>query len=328
MRPFLAFGLVFFVAVPALAAEMEPSIRPVFEPNGSFAFCLGEQSYADGRKLTVALSPKEEINLGVTILGAGFKREARYDVALIVGEGKPRKIRTQALDETTLLLQMGGNATFQKNLLSAKDITIGAGPKTVLFPLPPMDRFLGTLKKCLAEYKDQTLSGQQAEPPPTELPAKIIDFLKSAGLASIVPLPLNDVPEDKRPADYVWQTGKILGGIRERHAPEGQKLFDLIGLHMKGLEKECAGKFKASVEREQKGPGVVMRLAEASCAPDDSAKGPPVTVAMVLYLTDNGLFTVFTHEGAGADKAEALTARNKVAKALMDLAKASAGQKP
>lgn len=323
MRPLLALVLSVLLASPSLAAETDPTIRPVFEPDGVFGFCLGEQPYADGRKLTLALSPKEEINIGVTILGAGFKRGARYDVALIVGEGKPRKIRTQALDETTLLLQMGGNAAFQKSLLEAKALTIGAGKKTEVFSLPPMDRFFGTLKKCIAENENKTFSTVENDFPP-----KILALLESAGLPSVKPLSLGDVPPEKRPADYVWQTGSVIGGIKERRAPKDQKLFDLIGLHLKGLEKECDGSFKASVEKEQKGPGVAMRLAEASCGPKAPQQGETVTVALVLYLTDAGLFTIFTHEGAGADKAEALAARNKVAKALMNLAKEAPSQKP
>ncbi len=325
MRPLLALIFSVLLAYPALAFETDPSIRPVFEPSGAFGFCLGEQAYADGRKLTLALSPKEEINIGVAILGAGFKKGARYDVALIVGEGKPRKIRTQALDETTLLLQMGGNAAFQNSLLEAKSLTIGAGKRTEVFSLPPMDKFLGTLKKCVAENENKAFPSAAEE---ENFPPKILALLDSAGLGPVKPLSLADVPPEKRPADYVWQTGKVIGGIKERRAPKGEKLFDLIGLHMKGLEKECDGAFKASVEKERKAPGVVMRLAEASCGPKPPQQGETVTVALVLYLTDAGLFTVFTHEGAGAEKAEALTARNKVAKALIKLAEDDMTKKP
>ena len=52
-------------AVPAKPdVKKEPgkelSARPIFNPDGSFGFCLTEQNYPNGRKLTVALNPTDE----------------------------------------------------------------------------------------------------------------------------------------------------------------------------------------------------------------------------------------------------------------------------
>lgn len=352
MRLLFALFCLTAWAAPALAAD--PSIRPVYEADGSFGFCLGEQTYANGRKLTVALSPKAEINVGATIPAAGFKRSARYDVFMTIGDDEPRKVRAYALDDETLLMQMGGNRTFKDKLSASKTLSLGAGGKTIAFALPPMDRLMGTLQKCLTEHKGKRLLPQDTPattqqepsflPSPADkpitatatsapaparpavaqqeavLPVSIQNLLTTAGVGPVRPLSMTDMPEEKRPADFIWETGSILGGVREREAPDGKTLSDLIGIHMRGLEKKCGGDFRADVSRENVAPNLRLRTAEATCSPEKGQTGQAVTVGLVFYLLDSKYFTVLTHEGISENKGEVLTARDKIARAMLNRA--------
>lgn len=320
------FALVFLTlfALPARAGDPEPTIHPIFGAAGAFDYCLGEQNYADGRQVSFALSPKKEINLGLVIPNAGFRKESHYDIALRLNAAAPRKIRARAINEQMLLLQMGGSPSFADDLREASSLSAGAGAKEIAFALPKMDLFLKTLDQCVTENRDkkfeETQAAAQPVAPPEAFPDSVKNLLTAAGLGPITPMPMSDIPPEKRPADYMWQTGRIMGGIRERPVPEGASLFDLIGLHMQGLKAKCDGAFKATIEREQKAPGLLLRVAEASCAPGKDKEGAPILVGLVFYTMPDGVFTVLTHEGYERDKTAIFGARDGVAKAMLEAA--------
>lgn len=391
MRSLPTVALSFFLLAPAaFAAPPEPAIRPVYQADNSFSFCLGEQLYDGGRVLTVALSPKGEINLGSTIPLAGFRRGERYDIGLTLDGSGSRTVRAQALSPDTLLLQMGANAAFRKNLETTRVLALGAGGKTITFALPDMGKWMRTLEKCLDDNQGRRMTGtlpaapnalpaptvngeieisaprpQSAAPavqtapaaqvlPSPPLPTRMVEapaaparvpapaavgktgslppalkkLLEAAKLTPVTPLSLEGTPADQRPADVIWQKGKILGGVKERRVPEDKDLAELIGLHMEGLEKKCAGAFSSDIERERRAPDIWTRKAVARCAPRDPKSGEPVTVALFFTLAKNGLFTVYTHEGAGAAKAEALKARDALAETLMKEVKETGGKAP
>lgn len=295
-----------------------PAARPVYEPDGSFGFCIADQTYPDDKKLTVAYSPENQINLGVYIPKGGFKIGSKYDLTLVLDEEEGRKVRAEALDEETLLLQMGSNPTFRKKFSAAKNMKVGSSVNMVPFALPPMDKMLEGLKKCIAEKagtkNEQTAKLEHA------LPETLKSLLLTAGFTDIMPLLMDDIPRAERPADFMWRTGNLMAGVRERVAPEGKSLSELVGLHIKGLKEKCDGSFRAEIGREQTVQELRLRLVEASCTPKGESKDKAVMVAMVSYLTNKGVFTVFTHEGLIENKQEALAARDKLGKTLLSLA--------
>jgi hypothetical protein len=149
-------------------------------------------------------------------------------------------------------------------------------------------------------------------------------MLVAAGLKDVTPLGMEGIPKDERPSDYIWQTGHLIGGIRERLAPKDKSLADLAGLHIQGLKNKCSGAFKAEVGREEDMPRLKLRTAEAECAmkgPEGGKDGKEkdIAVAILFYLTEAGRFTVFTHEGLAANKAEAIAARNAIKREIIDL---------
>jgi hypothetical protein len=333
------------MSAPALAASKAPKTaptppptapsteaHPVFEPDGRFGFCLSSYTYSDGRKMTVAQSPENQLNLGLTIPDAHFEVGARYDITLTLGSQDGRKIRGQAIDDGTLLLQMGASPKFRKQLVAAQTLSVGTTSKTLVFALPAMNPLFDSLKACLKQNKGQ--KNEAVAQSENALPETLKALLITAGFTDIIPMSMEGIPAEERPADYIWKTGSVLAGIRERKAPEGKSLADLIGIYMGGLKDQCPGTFKVDIEREQKEGGLTLRLASAVCAPktdkkadkkDDKDKDPTVTVALLFYLTPHGGFTVFTHEGQNEGKTEALAARDKMAKAILSLAKTQAG---
>lgn len=321
MLRLFALVLLILFAGNARAADPEPSIHPIFEASGAFDYCIGEQPYADGRRFTIALSPKKEVNLGLSIPKAGFKKGAHYDIALRLDEASPRMIRARALDDETLLLQMGGNVSFLDSLQGARLLSAGSGKKEIPFALPKMEAFLKTLEACVTDNRDKRYEQAAAQQSlPEEIPDSVKNLLASAGVRPISPLSTKDIPPENRPADYLWQTGNILGGIRERNAPTGSSLFDMIGLHMQGLKKKCPGSFKAEVEREQTAPGLQLRVAEASCTPPRGKGNSAILVGLVFYMMDDGMFTVVTHEGFEKEKKAIFSARDGIARAMLEAA--------
>lgn len=294
--------------------------RPVYETDGSFGFCLTDSTYPDGRKLTIAYSPNKQINIGVTIPEGKFTPGSRYDLTLGLDKNEPRKVRAETLDDETLLLQMGSNLAFRKKLAAAKTLNIGSPSNTVSFDLPAMQPRIKDLEDCIktkASTKDERAAKAEHLMPET-----LKALLLTAGFSSIVPLDMDRVPENERPADFMWKTGAILSGVWERLVPDDKSLSDMVGIHIQGLKKHCPGRFNAQIGREKTANELTLRTAEVTCAPADAPQSDKaVSVALLFYLTKAQAFTVFTFEGASDQSKEARAARDQLATALLTLAK-------
>ncbi|GEM_PF-934581 len=307
------------------ASSSVPAPRPVFDTDGSFGFCLVDYVYPDNRKLTVARSPADEVNLGLTIPNANFSLGSHYDLAITLmpekgkEPGAERAIRATAIHENALLLQMGANPAFIKALTSSKSLHVTGGGKKMDFPTPGIGFAYNALRKCLDANQGKKDPG--AAMTEQALPETLKAVLIAAGLKDIVPLRLDDIPTAQRPADFIWQTGALTGGVRERLAPPGKTLTDLIGLHIQGLKRKCKGAFNADVGREVAVAGLTLRPVDVEC----HVKGPEdeknIIVAIVFFVNPANRFTVFTHEGDGANKAEAIAARDAIQRTLIQLAK-------
>jgi hypothetical protein len=303
---------------PVNTKKQTDTARPVYEVDGRFGFCLTDHAYPDGRKITFAFSPQKQMNVGVTIPDGKFKIGSRYDLSLVLGNEPARKVRAEAIDEETLLLQMGSNPSFRKKLAASKVLQVGSPSNMITFDLPAMQTRLDDLQKCI-KTKANTKNDRAAKAN-AAMPETLKGLLVTAGFNEITPLSMNDIPPDQRPADFLWRTGNVMGGVRERIIPQDKSLSDMIGLHMKGLKTHCPGKFMAQIGREKKIAELELRTAEASCTPDQG-KDIPLSVALVFYTTKNNVFTVFTFEGPAEQGAEAKTARDRLADTLLSLAK-------
>ncbi|MDD3182084.1 MAG: hypothetical protein PHD48_04685 [Alphaproteobacteria bacterium] len=306
---------------PHAATKQTPSLaHAVYEPDGSFGFCLTDTAYPDGKKLTIAYSPSKQINIGITIPQGKFKIGSRYDLTIKLDKGAERKVRAATLDEETLLLQMGSNVSFRKKLAEAKILYIGSPSNTVSFGLPAIAARIKDLESCIqtkANTKDERAAkAEQMMPEPLKA------ILITAGFKDIVPISMKDIPPDERPADFLWQMGNILSGVRERAVPTDKSLSDMVGLHIQGLKKHCPGHFNAQIGREKPTPTLTLRTAEARCSPKNtSANDEDVFVSLLFYRTQAGAFTVFTFEGSTAHKRESKADRDQLLKTLLTMAK-------
>jgi hypothetical protein len=354
--PLLFWGrlsvLVFFFCLfaPPASAKETPDIRPVLKSNGDFGFCLAEHPYADGRKLTIALSPMDEINLGLVIPNAGFEAKKPYDLTITLkpaaeeaeAQDFVRAVRAMAMDENSLLFQMSTSAPFKKALKASNVLNVQAGGKSLDFALPAMPAALENLKACNKQHGHITASSKAAEtqPPKTadtpspktanaadgNMPEALKALLFEAGVKDLTLLRTDKIPEDQRPADIVWKTGNLIGGLRERIVPADKTLDELIGLHLEGLKKKCSGEFKANIGREEEAYGLKMRAVNVECRmiTASTGKNDIIMGALLFYLTPARRFTFFTHETGANDKAAAITVRDGIRNVLIKLAKQNA----
>lgn len=313
---FLALIIALISPQAALAAEVKSHIRPVMGPEGKLAFCVAEQKYDRGLYLSIGYSPKENLYISATIPKAGFKAEKRYDIKLMLDNNFKRKVRAIATSSDTLLIDMGRRAGVRRALVASTTLKLGANRTVIPFQLPNMMRVFTALKKC-AENEGKEMQTNLAptvqEPGDTTFPPTLMALLTKAGFDNITPLSMDDIPANKRPADYIWKTGELLAGVRSRKVPAEMDLTKLIGMHVKGLRQKCKGKFSAKVGRTEKTKSKEIRRATATCAPYEGETGTPVSVALLLVLSGQGGFTVFTHEAEIGKQDEALSARDKLA---------------
>ncbi len=306
------------------AASGMPVPRPVFDTDGSFGFCLAEYIYPDDRKLTVARSIADEVNLGLTIPNAGFTLGSRYDLSISLEPEKAkaakieRSVRSTAIHQNALVLQMGANPAFIQALTTSKSLHVAAGGKKMEFSMPGIAFVYDALRKCIDANKNKKDSN--AAMTEQALPETLKAVLVSAGLKDIVPMRMDNIPPEQRPADFIWQTGPLIGGVRERLVPKEKTLTDLAGLHIQGLKRKCSGTFNAEVGKEEDTAGLKLRTADVDCQMKGSKEGKDVFVAILFFVNAANRFTVFSHEGPAAAKIEAQNTRDAIRRTISQLA--------
>lgn len=323
MNKILLIALTLAVLSPSLAsaADIKTRIRPVIGRDGKLAFCIAEQRHPGDRILTFGYSPKDNMYVSATIPKAGFKKKARYDFKLILDGGFNRKVRGVATSKDTVLVDMNARPAFKKALIGSSSLKLIAHKNTIAFDLSNMMRVISTLKKCIKydPSKVPAKNAAPAQPSGSAFPRSLMKLLTDAGFKTVTPLSMENVPKDERPADYIWKTDEILGGVRSRKAPKDSTMTSLIGLHVKGLREKCKGKFSARIGRGEKVHGRDLRRATATCGPYEGKKGRAVSVALLFMLSQKGGFTVFTHEADIGKQDKALAVRDQLASFLLTL---------
>lgn len=321
----LTIILMLVLPLSAMAKGKTPAwnLRQGFDQNGRFSFCLMEKDYADGKKMIVAMNPKDELNLGFSIPKAGFVLGKHYDLAVGLPDGASRRVLGQALDENTVLLPFGADLKWRHALAHSRKLEIGAGNgqgKNVSFVLAGIEPGFARLQKCLKDNAGHV--DKRAAAVDHILPASLQALLVTAGFTDIEPVPLDTIPPEKRPADFAWKLGPIMSGVRERQMPPGKSVDDLAHMHLAALKEKCTGAFRSMQTAPEHLPGLSLMTADAECDFPDH----PIFAAVLYYVTGDGKFTLFTNEGAIADKSEAIADRDRLARAVRTLATQNAGQ--
>ncbi|EWY41508.1 hypothetical protein N825_27830 [Skermanella stibiiresistens SB22] len=187
-----------------------------------------------------------------------------------------------------------------------------APPAVSVAALPP--REVPTASPAVAP---QTVLGA---PPGPALPDPLVNLLSAAGMAGIVPVSLDRVPPDQRPANYAWKYGAVFGGIREVSIIDSRGLAELTDAYVEILKNSCGGQFTSSMGPIESLREITLRIGEASCAlPERTTE-----FRHVYYINKARIFTTFIHESDSANKAMAVKARDQLTGVIRQLATAGA----
>jgi hypothetical protein len=293
---------------PAKPAVEEVKATPV-PVNGRFGFCVLEFAFPDQRKLTLAMSPLHQINLGVMVPNGGFTKGATYDLTYGFDGKADHKIQGRGLNDNTVLLQLEVNPPFAKALSESKTLEVGGGGQTLSFPVTPLHRATDALSKCVAE-------NARKKPEEESLPPSLAQLLAAAGMKDAKVLSLGNMPAEKRPADFLWRTGNLVGGLLEIAAPEKETLDSLTGLFTSGLKKKCEGTFTASVGKDKTMQDLTLRPAMVSC---QKKEGEGIAESLLFIFASTRHLTVFSFESDVTHQNEALAARDALQKVIESL---------
>jgi hypothetical protein len=148
------------------------------------------------------------------------------------------------------------------------------------------------------------------------LPDPLVNLLSAAGMAGVVPVSLERVPQDQRPATFAWKYGPVFGGIREVSIIDNRNLGELTDAYVDVLRNSCGGKFSSSLGPVETLREITMRVGEAACAlPERTTE-----FRHLYYINKARIFTTFIHESDSAAKAMALNARDQLAAVIRQLA--------
>lgn len=287
---------------------------------GAFAYCLARAPYNNGLQLAIALSGKREVNIGVVVPEAGFSGGDKYPMAVSIDGNFKREHIGVAPQPELIMVPLGSDSSVMGALKKGKVLSIEGPEDIAAFSLKGSDKALGSLQQCVdigtgkikPPKSEQMATGKGKASP---FPPSLLKLLKAAGLKSLEIIPVPD-PEHA-PVDFAWRTEGVLGGLRERPVPEDVTLEKMSSLIEDSYKKQCKGMFTADFTPPEELPGVHLRTANISC----QMEGKYASIALLLYLTDTHLFSLFMHETEGGQKEKAFHARDAIAAQIRKLAK-------
>jgi hypothetical protein len=148
------------------------------------------------------------------------------------------------------------------------------------------------------------------------LPDALVNLLSAAGMAGVVPVSLDRVPTDQRPANFAWRYGDVFGGIKEISIIDDRDLAGLTTAYIEAIRNSCGGEFKSSFGPVEQLREITLRTGDASCATPERRN----EFRHIYYINKARIFTVFIHEGDAAGAATAGKARDALAGVIRQLA--------
>lgn len=288
---------------------------------GGADYCVQEARFSSGHLLMVGRTKAGEVNIALGIPGGGLPVGERWKVNVVVDGASPRERVATAAAKGLLVVGMGFDAEFYDRLKKGKTLNLKSSADDIGFQLSGTAKALGELEKCAAGLPAP--SGQAAAGAPgagaAPFPETLSAILGAAGLREVQTLTFPDTPPEKRPADYAWRVGKVLGGVRERNAAPETDFAEVTENYAKALKERCKGTGVVALGEIERHPGVVIRSGAVDCE-GEGGKGA-VHVSLVSYLSDAGLFAVFFHEATPANKAEADDVRDRLAEVFRKVAR-------
>ncbi len=320
-------------ATTAATPKGEWKVGLVKDDKGGFGYCLARAEYNNGLTLAIALSPKQEINLGVGVPGAAYTKDDKYPMTVSI-DGKLNRERVSAPVQTDLLLTpLGADPEVFALLKGGKVLSMKGPEDTALFALKGTGKALASLQACISSGMGKAPAEASAGAAPTgkaasknakgekvKFPPSLYGLLQAAGLKNVEVIPVEDPA--KAPVDFAWKTGNVMGGLRERPVPKDMTIEKMTDIISSSYKAQCKGTFDTKLGDVEDLPGVKLRTADIGC----TMNGKTLDVSLLLYLTDTQLFSMFMHEAPEAEKADAMAARDKIAVKIRELAKQQNGK--
>ncbi|MBI1209769.1 MAG: hypothetical protein GC191_21120 [Azospirillum sp.] len=328
----ISLALVLMLAAPASRALAAPEraaaakdavgapvgewqVGAVNDDKGKFSYCVTESRYDNGRNLVIGRNAAGELNIAIGMHEGNLTVGASWQVVLKVDDRLSRQRRAAAASKALLVIANGRDEDLFAALGTGHVLSLEGPADSVAFQLKGTGKTLRALKKC-AEEQGQGAARAQAGPAQAPMPQALATILKLAGLEQVQAISLAGMPPAERPADVAWSLGPVFGGMLESSVSDGRALPALSEAYVKTLKVRCAGAFESKFEPVENLPTAALRTAVATCS-DDKGR---VHVSLLLYLTRSKLFTVFFHEAAAENKAEADRARDAIAAVIRKLA--------
>jgi hypothetical protein len=292
----------------------------VADPSGKFGYCVAESRFDNKLALVIARNPNGETNIAVGIPGAKMTKGESFPVNLRIDQTITRTFKALVVEADLLVIPTGKDDQLYEAMRKGSGLFLEGPKDSTAFQLKGTSKALGDLKECVqtagASTKSAKPDGAGKDAASNPLPETLRAILAAAGLREITPLSMANVPPEKRPADYAWKLGPIFGGVREAVVPADADFGKLTDAYIDALKQRCPNDFTPDPKAAEKLAKATVRTATVTCnAPDGK-----INVAILFYLTDRNVFTVFFHEAKDADRETAIKARDNLAKVVRQLA--------
>lgn len=278
-------------------------------PDNQLVFCRAELPDAKTNlTLAVALSAKDEVNIGIKVPGGDFTKGEGYDVTLSLDNDFSKKVTAESAMSELLLIRLGVNPGFLARLSKASVLRVVGDADATEFKLKGSSKAVEQLRLCVKDA-GAAPQGTAAATTAEGFPLGLAALLQASGLV-VKPVLLPDVPG--RAVDYAWTTSvnktEIEGGFRER-AGESKALADIVTQELAPYKKECGAK-NVQAGKVETLKTLALQDVAIACGKEHAA--------FLFYKTNTGIFALLVHRG---DKAAATAARDKVGAVVRRLGK-------
>lgn len=283
-------------------------------------YCVAENRFDNGLGLIFARTPQGETNIGISIPGATLEKGQRFAFQVDVDGRIQRRIGGAAAEPTMIVIPTGNDAELYEGIGRGYRLTVQGPQDTVSFQLKGTAKALSELKTCAERLGGGQEAGQAAGPARPPLPPSLQAILARSGLTELQVLDMEHLPPEKRPADYAWRFEGVFGGVRELNAAPGSDFSKLTETYNNALKRSCTGTFEVAPDAVSTAGTVKIRKADATCRTEDHR----INVALLYYLTETNIFTVFFHEASDETRPKAVSTRDRIMGTIRELAEREA----
>lgn len=283
--------------------------------DGSFAYCVAEGEFTSGHVLMFARSPKGETNIGIGIPGADLPKGGEWPVTIEVDRKLKRERVAIASQPDMLVVSNGKDEELVNALMGGSELVVSSATDRIAFKLSGTKKVLGDLKTCVDKGGNvppiKVAAGRPAEKK-NRLPEGLDSLLTAAGVHDAELVPMDKIPQERRPADVAWRFGPIVGGIRERAVGEDARIDELSDGFADAMKQRCEGTPTVSLNPSEQAGSVWLRTGSVDCAMPQGK----LHVTLNFLLSQRRLFTVIFHEAAEPDVALAEKVRDNLTHVL------------